>query len=158
MRPLALLLAAAALAGSACAEATGADEARDFYYSNTIFSDVTAMQAAPSGAARSPDFSWPATNHKHVACAVFHKRISVKQNKITNIDDVVWIWHSGLGQGRDGNVEWLQGASDPEGNPPPTALADGTWFWAVWALSDEGLPVMSTQEYVLEVPGWVVKP
>jgi len=137
--------------------ACGGDEAdksaagEDFIYNNAIFQGVSVMQAAASGTSQQPDFSWPATTQKHVACAVFQKRISVRQNLISNPQDVVWLWHSGLGRGRDGNVLYEHGVGNADLAPRPASLSPGTYYWAVWALDEEGLPVAATREYTLDV-------
>lgn len=151
MTRLTWILATLACA-TACDDGSGVD-ADDFVYHNGILRDVSALQAAASGTPQRPDFSWPATNEKHVVCAVFRRRINVRRNEITNPDDIVWLWHSGLAKGRDGNVLYAHGLANERGGAPPARLPAGTYFWAVWALDEQGLPVAATDEYTLVVPG-----
>ena len=66
--------------------------------------------------------------------------------------NIVWIWHTGLGTGRDGNVLYEHGLSNTRGDAPLDRLPSGTYFWAVWALDEQGLPVAATDEYTLSVP------
>lgn len=124
-----------------------------FVYNNQIFRDTELIQAARSGDATRPAFSWPATEEKHVACAVFSERIQVSHDEISNPGSVVWIWHSGLGRGREGNVLFEHGVSDPNSLAAAAPLAPGkTYYWAVWALDLAGYPVASTVENNFKVP------
>jgi hypothetical protein len=145
----ATLLAIGVLSGGCGGDdATSASE--DFVYENLIFRNVTSIPAAQSGELSSPSFSWPSTNEKHVVAAIFDRRISVRSNLITNPDNIVWLWHSGLGQGRDGNVLYRHGTAG-QGGSLPDPLPAGTYYWAVWALDEQGLPVASSLEYTLIV-------
>ena len=78
------------------------------------------------------------------------------QPLITNQNDMFWIWHSGLTTGREGNVTWSDGVVARFGQPieteRPPALESGTYFWAVWALDDQGKPALSTTELTNTVP------
>lgn len=92
-----------------------------------------------------PDFSWQSTGNWNVFAAVFTKKISVNnsRNSISNINDNVWAWHSGLGTGREGNISYSDGRSVVNGvlqtGLTPTPLkTDSTYFWAVWAWSNDG--------------------
>jgi hypothetical protein len=125
-------------------------------FQNQIFRQTGDLSAAASGPETgTPTFSWPATNYKHVVCAVFRSPIEVRQNEITNIDQIVWLWHSGLTRGREGNVTYSSGTvslDETDTGPPAGPLASGTYYWAVWALDDGGTPVLSSVEYNFAVP------
>jgi hypothetical protein len=150
MSRLVLLLTAVVFCAPGCD--AGSEGSEDFVYHNAILRGVNPLQAAASGTLERPDFSWPATDEKHVACAVFERRISVRKNQITNADDIIWVWHSGLGTGRDGNVLYEHGVANEAGQDPPDRLPTGTYYWAVWALDEQGLPISATDEYTLTVP------
>ena len=137
--------------------ACGADDSGDspgggYVYKNQIFRDTSLITAAQSGTTTKPSFSWQALGEKHVVCALFSERIQVAQDHISNTDKVRWLWHSGLGRGREGNVLFAHGAADESGNPPPATLAPGTYYWAVWALDEGGQPIASSIENTLKVP------
>lgn len=122
-------------------------------HNNQIFRGTARIQATHSGTASTPAFSWPATAEKHVVCAVFSERIQVDQDAISNPDGVVWIWHSGLGRGREGNLLFDHGVSAPTSTAAAAPLTPGkTYYWAVWALNLAGYPAASTVEYSLKVP------
>ena len=143
MNAQALLLTSLAVFAAGCDD--GSDLAgEDFVYENGILRGAGPLQAAVSGTPQRPNFSWPATNEKHVVCALFARRINVRQSEITNPEDIVWIWHTGLGTGRDGNVLYEHGLSNTRGDAPLDRLPSGTYFWAVWALDEQGLPVAAT--------------
>ena len=143
----ALLLCVIALVSTACAEGTADNESADFFaYENPVFAGTVRLEAKMTIGHPEPTVSWPATNAKHVVAAVFSERIGVKDKAITNPDKIVWIWHSGLGKGHEGNILWAHGAPSPSSTAEPIALPVGTYYWAVWALSDDGLPTHSTEE------------
>jgi len=141
------------LATSACGG--GAGEA-SFAFDNNVFSRTSRLNAATSGDARMPSVSWPSTGRRLVVAGFFTKRLDVRQNVITNQNDVFWIWHSGLTTGREGNVTWSDGVVARFGQPieteRPPPLAPGTYYWAVWALDDQGKPALSTIELTHVVP------
>jgi hypothetical protein len=141
------------LAASGCGAEDAESDPTGFVYNNQIFRDTALIQAARSGNVSTPAFSWPATEEKHVACAVFSERIQVDQDEIANPESVVWIWHSGLGRGREGNVLFEHGVSEPGSRAPASPLSPTkTYYWAVWALDLAGYPVASTVEQSFKVP------
>lgn len=151
--PLALALATLLALASGCGAAS---DSAGFTYQNGLFSRTSALQAAADGPAAAPNLSWPATGRRLVVAGFFGKRIDVRQNLITNQSDLLWMWHSGMDGGREGNVLWQNGAPARWGQPlvgqAPAPLAPGTYYWAVWALDDTGKPVQSTVELTHTVP------
>lgn len=145
-------LACAAMMFCGCGVDNDAGSDPGFVYQNQIFRDTELISAAKSGSDATPAFSWQALGEKHVALAIFSERIQVAQDQITNADKVVWLWHSGLGKGREGNVLFSQGAKDESGAPPPASLAKGSYYWAVWALDEAGHPIASSVEKTIAVP------
>jgi hypothetical protein len=121
-------------------------------YQNQLFAQTARINAAQDGSASTPGFSWIATGYRHVVCAVFSSPIHVKENQITNADDVVWIWHSGLGTGREGNIRYGDGRPHPASSDAPAPLGLGVYYWGVWALDDAGHAVASSVECTLMVP------
>ncbi len=124
----------------------------EFKYQNNIFTRTIRIRASVSfPKPGEPSFSWPATGSKHVVCAVFSERIQVKNNKITNTDQIVWLWHSGLPRGREGNVRFVDGIDPKTEKPPTKPLPPGKYYWGVWALTDRGKVMYSTLEYQFEI-------
>jgi hypothetical protein len=150
MRQMTVLGALGLLALVGCGAAED-DESGGFVYQNQIFSGTVSIQAAQSGSLSAPAFSWAATGEKHVVCAIFDERIQLDQNHVSNTDRVVWLWHSGLGSGREGNLLYSHGVAADNGAPEP--LLPGSYYWAVWAMDLDGFPVASSVEYTLAVPG-----
>jgi hypothetical protein len=131
-------------------------ESAPFVYNNNIFPKTATLAAAASPMGSSvPNLSWPATGEPFVVAAFFVHRIDVASGIITNVGDLVWIWHTGLPTGREGNVTWSQGVpavgGELEEGTVPSPLPTGTYYWAVWALNESGVVVSSTVENVYEV-------
>jgi hypothetical protein len=120
-------------------------------YQNLLFSNSIRIEAAQDGPRSEPGFSWYATGYRHVVCAVFDSPIHVQENLITNSEDAVWVWHTGLATGREGNIRFNDGVASIASLKTPVPLETGTYYWAVWALDNEGHPVASSVEYVLQV-------
>lgn len=148
------LLAALAAPGCGSEDAGDLGAGAGFVYENPVFQDTTVVtaQAQAGPAEGTPSFSWPATDYRHVVCAVFDERIGIKDDAITNPHRIKWMWHSGLETGREGNVLFEHGVSDPESGAPPVALPRGTYYWAVWTLDATGVPARSSIEYTLTIP------
>lgn len=143
----ALVVTGLAMLALGCVGDPSAEKNADFFaFENPLFSGTARLQASMTAGHAQPTISWPATNAKHVVAAVFSERIGVRDKAVTNSDKIVWIWHSGLGTGHEGNILWAHGSPDPSSTAASEALPVGTYYWAVWALSDEGLPTHSTEE------------
>ena len=159
--PLFAALVALSAPLSGCGDDNGgATGASNFAYVNPLFQNTASIDASVGGKdvggvvtsdSGTPNFSWPATNLKHVVCAVFDEPIGVKNNRITNTHRVVWMWHSGLPQGREGNVTWSHGVAHPNTLADPVTLPAGKYYWAVWGLSSQGIPARSSVEKVYVV-------
>jgi hypothetical protein len=129
-------------------------EGDDYVYQNVLFPGSSLITAAASAGADPgrPSFSWQATGYRHVVCAVFDERISIIDGTIANPHRIRWLWNSGLPDGREGNVTFADGVSDPETDAAPITLENGTYYWAVWTLDASGSPAASTIENGLDIP------
>ncbi len=148
---LAPMLAALPGCGSEDEGAVAGPAANSFAYQNNIFQKTWGIDPGASGPSSTPAFSWQATQHGHVVCALFDERMSVKDNVITNTHRLVWMWHSGLKGGREGNVQWKDGVADPQTGTKAAALKAGTYYWAVWSVDSLGIPKASSAEIKHEV-------
>ncbi len=120
-------------------------------YQNLLFTHTVRIDAAQDGLSSQPGFSWVATDWRHVVCAVFSSPINVMQNQITNIEDLAWVWHTGLGTGREGNIRYPDGRAHLTSSSEPAPLAAGDYYWGVWAFDDAGHVAASSIEYQLQV-------
>ncbi|WP_242920775.1 hypothetical protein [Pontibacter liquoris] len=112
-----------------------------------------------SKASNSPNFQWEYTGDKLVAAAVFSKRIRLNQdvNKIQNVNDIVWAWHSGLNTGGvNGNqqiVKYNDGRKVIDGKIsdeiPLPLERNKIYVWAVWTWNEEGTKVVKSS---MEIP------
>ncbi len=95
-----------------------------------------------------PVFIWSKTNSEYVMVAVFSERISIDYNKnqISNSEDIVWAWNTGMQEGIEGNIAYDQGRNVVNGeiqyNKPPEPLEKGwCYVWAVWAWNDDATEI-----------------
>jgi len=89
-------------------------------------------------------FSWDATGAALVYVGVFNAQIDVREGRIVNKAANVWAWHSGLGRGNEGNVQFSDGHSVSGGELDTTTkptLNNREYYWAVWAWNGEGTRV-----------------
>lgn len=125
-----------------------ASKPEDFDLGNTIFPEAhylieTGIPGFDEKTNSMPSFTWKVTGQRYVYLAIFKNNIIVQSNRIQNIKDNVWAWHSGLGTGREGWVQFGDGRNVTDGvlqlNLEPTELLFGeSYYWAVWAWDDEG--------------------
>ena len=120
---------------AACAAGAPSEGSKNpFAYRNNLFRNTVKINAVVKFVKPGePSFSWPATGYKHVVC------------------EVVWLWHTGLGTGREGNVLFEHGIPGPNKKGPVSALKPGTYYWGVWAFDDHGRPAFSSVENSFEV-------
>jgi hypothetical protein len=98
-----------------------------------------------------PSFTWKATGQKLVFLAIFNDNIDIKDNRIQNLNNIIWGWHSGFGRGREGFVQFSDGRDFSngkflEGQAPTPLHSDSSYVWAVWAWDDEGLAIEYSSE------------
>lgn len=92
---------------------------------------------------QTPTFAWVMTKKELVIVSVFDNPISITNNRITNYEDIVWVWHSGFIDGREGNVQFANGSDVIDGviqySSPTTPLIIGnSYYWAIWAWDEFG--------------------
>ena len=103
-------------------------------------------------------FTWTATGADLVYLGIFNQKIDMALGKIKNINDNIWAWHSGLGQGREGSVVFSDGFDVVDGKMEtthsPTPLENGkTYYWAVWCWDKNGITITaSSEERYFNVP------
>jgi hypothetical protein len=124
---------------------------KDYELRNAVFTGAdyfieTGIPAFDDTTDSTPTFTWIQTKQDLVFLGVFKGSIQIDENKIGNITDNVWAWHSKLGTAREGNVNFSDGRDVDRGqllvDRPPTPLVPGqSYWWAVWAWDNEGLRV-----------------
>jgi hypothetical protein len=129
----------------------GGDSPPDPFFpldNNTLFVGSTEIvvnspQNGDTLMVTNPSFVWEASGKKMVFLGIFEDNISVSNNRITNVEDNIWAWHSGMASGRIGMVRFEDGFNVEGGeiivDAPPTPLETGRpYIWAIWAWSDRG--------------------
>jgi hypothetical protein len=93
-----------------------------------------------------PVIRWDSVQTGLIVAAIFDQPIHVVSGIIENKNDIVWIWHSGLEIGRDGQVVFEEGKSIPDGlldnlSQPVPLPALHQYFWGVWSWDQSGIRV-----------------
>lgn len=106
-----------------------------------------------------PTLKWPKTGDQLMAAAIFENRVRVAigGQRIVNVDDVVWAWHSGLSTGSEHEnsivLEWADGRKVVNGmvvedEVPSPLLNNKGYVWCAWAWNEQGTKVTkSTREH-----------
>lgn len=120
---------------------------------NPIFKNTTAAHIElVTNSKFNPSFAWEHTGAAVLVLAVFNDKIAVdKWNMmINNPQDVVWMWTSDFGSGRDGQVEWLHGQDVSGGIPQPGTpqiLPNDVYYYGLWGFDSSGELAWSSIEY-----------
>jgi hypothetical protein len=94
-----------------------------------------------------PTIRWDSVQTKLIVTAIFIHPIQVTNGKIENTNDIIWIWYSGLEDGKDGWVTFEEGRSisdgmmDNLGQPIPLPALH-QYFWGVWGWNESGIKVL----------------
>lgn len=93
-----------------------------------------------------PTMRWDSVQTKLIVSAIFIHPIQPAKGKIENTNDIIWIWHSGLEDGKDGWVTFEEGRSisggviENLGQPIPLP-ASHQYYWGVWSWDESGIKV-----------------
>ncbi len=122
-------------------------------FNETTIINLIAPAAGVQILSQTPDFRWNPTNKTLVLIAVFSAPITIQKGKINNISDIIWLWHSGLNDVTEGNIQYQDGVSNYETNAPPLPLDRGrTYYWACWGWDDQGISIThSSSQYSFSI-------
>lgn len=96
-----------------------------------------------------PEFSWIGKGSNLVMMAVWDQLPEISNGKINNISNIQWLWHSGLGTGLNGYVQYSDGVSIVDNmisntaSPVPLELGR-SYYWAVWEWTEDGQSLLSS--------------
>jgi hypothetical protein len=132
----------AALGACSLASVGTADEA-GYYGSagsetqNNIFLGTSVLEFTISVDGSDFSVSWEDNGRPYVFLVVFDDDIDVDDNRIADTDGAVWAWHSGLGKGLRGDIDYDDGVSVTDGafdewRENLTQLPDGEYRAALW--------------------------
>lgn len=126
-------------------------------FPNSSVIDITLPTNGAVLGSNEPRFTWTATGNKYVMLGLFSRPVILQNNSIQNNTDLIWVWHSGIGKGREGDVAFNDGLKVINGNldgaVTPTPLDRGrTYYLAIWAWDEEGLEITnSSKEFYFTV-------
>ncbi len=98
-----------------------------------------------------PHFTWTSTGAAYVFLGIFVKPAKWQNNSFTNTEDIIWIWHSGMTSGMDGDVRFYDGRNILSGDilqtSSPTPLQRGrTYYWVVWTWDQQGIKIIKSSQ------------
>lgn len=98
---------------------------------------------------REPNFVWSDSNAYITMVAVWDMPPTFTLEGITDTGSLYWIWHSGLGTGGSGFVQFNDGVSLINGEfsnaLPPNLLEEGrSYYWAVWGWDESGTDITAS--------------
>jgi|GEM_PF-2088023 len=93
-----------------------------------------------------PVIGWDSVQTKLIISAIFSQPIQVVNGRIENLNKIVWIWHSGLENGKDGWVAFEEGRNISDGNldnlsQPIPLTTSHQYYWGVWSWDESGIRV-----------------
>ncbi len=93
-----------------------------------------------------PVFKWDTVNVSLIYVGVFDVPIHTENGSITNSNDLIWAWHSGMLRGKNGLVQYIDGktvksdGSYSDSDPAPL-ISGNTYYWGVWAWNNSGTQI-----------------
>ena len=131
-------------------------------YNNQIFRSTTKLDISMStNGTYKPSFSWQSTGLKYIIIGIFTNRISVRDNKIQNPEDMIWTWNTGMARGREGDIIYIDGRDVANkvissNNSTPLSL-DKTYYCAMWAYDIDYNLIRSSKEFLYTVTTNIVQ-
>ncbi len=121
----------------------GDESLNELFDQQTTFTSLRDLYPYLDVVSNTPSLAWTRTNEKLVSAAIFKNRISVNETGITNTEDIVWVWHSGLNGAPEGAVSFNDGNTVTNGKilsdvPPKPLLNNTIYVYAIWAWEDKG--------------------
>ncbi|NBC30196.1 MAG: hypothetical protein GVY29_09435 [Spirochaetes bacterium] len=125
--------------------------------STTIFDGTHPIELKVTVTEVGPVFTWEDSGRPSVFVAVFAGMPIVVENKIRNEETLVWAWHSGLGSGLPGRVEYRDGIAVIDGefhelSEDLAPLTPGIYRAALWSYNERGELADSSEITEFTVP------
>lgn len=85
-----------------------------------------------------PIIKWETIDSPLTIVAISNDSLTTINNRITNINSIIWIWHNGMTSGKNGNINFLDGHNVKNGNieynRTPDNLEIGKFYFLnIWA-------------------------
>jgi len=71
-----------------------------------------------------PVIKWDTIDSPLAIVAISKDSLTTINNRITNINSIIWIWHNGMVSGKNGNIKFLDGHNVKNGNIEYNKTAD----------------------------------
>ncbi len=111
--------------------------------SGTVYNvrgDTNYQTGYPDTLNNMPVLAWDSIGLGVITVAIFSSKPVVRNNEITNSNDIVWLWHSGMNFGKEGYVQFIEGKNviNGEVDDSLTPLMESKYYWGVWAWNTAG--------------------
>jgi hypothetical protein len=114
----------------------------------TVRGDTSYLSSVTDTLNSMPVFRWDSMDINILTVAIFTNSIDVRDNEIKNTEDIIWQWHSGMENGKEGYVQYSDGRNVLHGTMdtidyqhPATPLDAGLYYWAVWGWNQSGIRI-----------------
>ncbi len=111
-----------------------------------VYGDESFSSGIVDTLTSTPVLSWDSVMATQIVAAIFIQPIRVENGYISNTEDMVWIWHSGLEKGKDGKVAFMDGMKIANGDisnlsTPEPLLSSTRYYWGVWSWNASGVNI-----------------
>jgi hypothetical protein len=130
----------------------------------TVMGDTTYYTGIPDTLNSTPVLRWDSLGLNNCTAAIFTAKPVVAGGMISNSNDIVWQWHSGMnseefaahanfsdGRNMVGDADFK---SIDYGHKPTPLTKGREYYWAVWSWTSDGINILfSTRVMRFYVPG-----
>ncbi len=98
-----------------------------------------------------PTFKWDSIGLDILTVVISKAHLETYNNTITNTGDIIWQWHTGMDEGKEGLVKFSHGKNvinnTIQYDTPVSALDNGkTYYWGIWAWNFPGNKIIFSSQ------------
>lgn len=106
----------------------------------------SGFNSFPDTISPNPVFLWYNFGIQLLSVAVFTQTVDVQGGEISNPDDIIWEWHTGMNSEKDDTVQYSEGRNVYNGtveyDEDVVPLEEGLYYWAIWGWGSSGTTIL----------------
>lgn len=109
----------------------------------------SSYYSLPDTFSSNPEFRWTDYGIKILSVAIFTNPIQVSHGEISNTEDIIWQWHTGMDSEKNDTTQWIQyNAGKPvvngeiNYNMEVSPLQPSSYYWAGWGWNSSGTRII----------------